>query len=245
MRCVAVRVVAVLLVAAFSTDRSAWAETGQAGPDDPRFLLFASTDLWRQGGFMHGGVVWSPAGVNHEGFAFKVMFGGGAYRYVSGALGNVDVTGRQIAAAILPGWRFKNEGLIVTIFAGLDLQHHQLSPDDLSAGLRGGYAGLRSAVELWYQPSPTMMIAAEGSMTTVGPSYSGRVAVGWRAFDHFYVGPEIGAFGHDSTYRQARGGVHITAFKTATLEWSAGLGVAGDSDKRTSAYGRLGLLARR
>ena len=206
--------------------------------------MFATTDLWRHGGFTHGGAVWSPEGVHHEGFAFKVMFGGWSYRYISGALGNVEVTGQQIAAAVLPGWRFKNEGLIVTVFAGLDLQHHRLSPDDPSAGLRGGYAGLRAAAELWYQPTPATMIAAEGSATTPGPSYSARGAIGWRIFDSFFLGPEIAAFAHDDNYRQARAGVHVTALKTGAIEWSASLGIAGDSDKRTSAYGRLGLLTR-
>ncbi len=61
--------------------------------DEPRFLLFSTTDLWRHGGFVHGGAVWSPGGVDKEGFALKVMFGGGNYRYISGALNNTEVVG--------------------------------------------------------------------------------------------------------------------------------------------------------
>ena len=119
------------------------------------------------------------------------MFGGGVYHYVSGALGNVDVRGEQLAAAVLPGWRFIRDGFIVTVFLGYDFQSHQLTPDDPSAGLRGDYVGARTGFELWYEPSATTMVAADASVSTIGPSYSARLATGWRSFDLFYLGPEV------------------------------------------------------
>jgi hypothetical protein len=39
--------------------------------------------------------------------------------------------------------------------------------------------------------------------------------------------------------------VHLTGLKTDRFEWSAGFGWATDSDNRNSAYGKLGLIARR
>jgi hypothetical protein len=39
-----------------------------AGPNDPTFLIFAGTDLWRYGAFLYGGALWSPAGVDKSGF---------------------------------------------------------------------------------------------------------------------------------------------------------------------------------
>ena len=221
------------------------AETAAPGREDARFLLFASTDLWRHGGFLHGGLLWSPGGLDREGFALKVMAGGGAYRYVSGALGNTDVAGRQLAAAVLPGWRFKRGRLTATAFAGLDLQHHRLSPDDPGAGLRGGYAGLRAGIELWYEPTSATLAALDASVSTVGPSYWARAAFGWRVFDRYYLGPDVAGFANDDNYRQVRAGLHVTGFKTATSEWSAGFGWARDSDRRGSLYGKLGWIARR
>ena len=134
----------VVLVAVLST--AAWrvlAGSDQSGPEQARFLLFSTTDLWRQGGFAHGGLLWSPFGLDQEGPVLKLMLGGGVYHYVSGALGNVDVRGQQLAGAALPGWRFIRNGFIVTAFLGYDFQRHQLSPDDLSAGLRGDYVAQR------------------------------------------------------------------------------------------------------
>lgn len=217
----------------------------QAGDEGARFLFFAVSDLWRQGGFLHGGVIWSPAGLDRDGFALKVMTGGGEYRYQSGALGNAQVTGRMIAATILPGWRFRRDSLIVTVFVGLDYQDHRLSPNDPSAGLRGSYLGARTAIEAWYEPTPATMIAADASLSTIGPSYSARAAFGWKVLERFYIGPEIKGFAVDSNYRQFRAGMHVTGIKFGWSEWSAGIGWAIDSDQRNSVYGRLGVIARR
>jgi hypothetical protein len=246
MRCVggvaaAVAVAAVLDIAA----RPALAEAEIAGQNEARFLLFAGTDLWRHGGFGHGGLLWSPDGLNRDGVVLKLAFSGGSYSYISGALGNAEVHGRQLAASVLPGWRFVRPGFVVTVFAGLDVQNHELSPDDPSAGLRGSYYGVRTGFELWYEPTANTMVAADASLSSVGPSYSARLAAGLRWFGWWYVGPEIQGFAADDNYRQVRAGVHVTGFRTRAVEWSAGFGWANDSDDRSSLYGKLGIIARR
>jgi len=47
---------------------AAAAHAGSDGPNNPSFLLFAGTDLWRDGEFVDGGMLWSPAGLNTGGF---------------------------------------------------------------------------------------------------------------------------------------------------------------------------------
>src|SRR5262249_31438679 len=76
-----------------------------AAPDQSSYLWFSTTDLWRQGGFSHGGLLWAPNGFDRDGVVLKLMLGGGVYRYTSGALGNVNVRGEELAGALLPGWR--------------------------------------------------------------------------------------------------------------------------------------------
>jgi hypothetical protein len=217
----------------------------EAGREDPRFLFFSSGDAWRHGGFVHGGMLWSPYGLDHAGPALKAMLGGGTYGYISGALANKAVTGHQTSGAFLPGWRFIHGRLFATVFAGLDIQTHRLFPDDPSAGLRGRYIGFRTSVELWYEPTTVTMATADGSFSSIGPSYSGRAAFGWRAFDRYYVGPEVAGFTSGENYRQFRAGVHLTGLRTNLVEWSGGVGWSGDSDKRSSLYGRVGILLRR
>jgi hypothetical protein len=214
-------------------------------PDQTRVLLFATTDLWHQGGFAHGGALWGLNGLDRDGPVLKLMVGGGLYHYTSGALGNIDVAGHELAAEVLPGWRFVWDRFTVTVFVGYDFQRHRLTPDDPSAGLRGSYHGARTGFELWWQPTEATMVAADASVSTIGPSYNVRLATGLRAIDAFYVGPEIQAFGADDNYRQVRAGLHITGFRTGDFEWSAGAGWATDSDDHTGAYGKLGVLTRR
>jgi len=60
---VAVAVAVASLVACATVDR---ADAG--GPDDPSFLLFSGTDLWRYGAFLYGGLLWAPDGLDHNGF---------------------------------------------------------------------------------------------------------------------------------------------------------------------------------
>jgi len=209
----------------------------------PRFLLFSGTDLWRSGNFSYGGIYWSPRGLDRDGFLVKASLSGGVYHYRSGALGNVRVFGRALGVQILPGWRFSHGSFETKILAGFDLQHHQLFPDDPSAGLRGRRTGLQTAVEIWYQPDDTSMLAADAAVSTIEAIRHARLAYGWRLFDRFYAGPEIAGFAAGS-YRQFRVGLHVTALRTGIWEWSGGIGFASDNDGVNGAYGRFGVLRR-
>lgn len=231
------------------------AEEAQASPPPPsRFLLIAGTDAWRNGGFAYTGAMWAANGLDNEGFVFKAALGGGLYRYHSDALGGIEVTGYKTDASLLPGWHFRRGDLFVTVLAGLDWQRHKLLPDDPTAGLRGNYFGARGTIELWYQPTSKTMLAGDASTSTIGPSYSGRLAYGWKLLDSFYTGPEISAFTSNGNYQQYRAGIHITGLRFSSFsrqyaqwlnfEWSAGLGFAHDSDRRESVYVKLGILMR-
>src|SRR5262249_30394765 len=129
--------VAAALLAAASTMcglNCAFAQDPADGAHVDRYLLFGGFDLWRNGGFLHGGLLWSPGGLAQEGFTLKLLIGGGQYRYLSG---NTEITGHQTIGSAMPGWRFKTDQLEVVAFAGADVQSHRLSPDDLGNKLRG------------------------------------------------------------------------------------------------------------
>ncbi len=213
--------------------------------DEKTALFFSGGDLWRHGSFSYGGLLWSPRGLDREGFTLKLLLGGGRYRYLSGALGNTQVTGSQVIFFALPGWRFHKDRLTLSVFAGLDIQQHDLTPDDPSSSLRGTKLGIRGGFDLWFEPDPLTMIGADVSISSIGPSYSARLAFGWRLPEGFYAGPEIGGFADGNDYSQLRFGLHVTGLKTDNLEWSAGFGWAFDNDERDSFYGRLGVFVRR
>jgi hypothetical protein len=233
-----------ILAVAFLVSVCAAIDPARAFDDGATFLLFSGGDLWRNGDFAYGGLLWSPGGLDHEGFTLKAVMSGGLYRYRSGALGGTEVVGEEFAGQLMPGWRFKGDHLEVKAFVGLDTQSHRLSPDDPSSRLQGGDIGARAALDLWYEPTPDTMFAADGSISTIVNSYSARVAFGWRAFGLFYLGPEAGTFACVG-YEQARLGVHLTSLKINDTEWSAAIGWSDDSDHRTSPYIRFGVLMRR
>lgn len=213
--------------------------------NDDTFLYFMGTSLWRHGSFSHGGVLWSPGGLDREGFTFKALIGAGTYQYRSGALRDALVTGSQVGGFVMPGWRFVSGKTFLTVFGGLDLQHHTTRPHDPGSDLNGGHAGIRGAIELWHEPDALTMIAADASVSSIGPSYTARGALGWRIADAFYLGPEVGGFASRDTYRQFRAGLHITGLRYAWVEWSAAAGWATDSDDRDGFYARIGFHVRR
>ncbi|MGH6682994.1 MAG: cellulose biosynthesis protein BcsS [Pseudolabrys sp.] len=220
------------------------AGTARAGDDGAHFLLFSGADLWGDGHFLHGGLLWSPEGIDQEGFTMRAVISGGTYRYRSGALNNNWVTSTEEEVQVLPGWRFKRDRLELKIFAGVDIKNDVTSPYDPSSRLHGTSAGVRVAVNLWFEPTPSTMIAADASLTSIATGYSARAAYGWKLRDWFYLGPEAQTFACEG-YSQMRLGAHVTGLKTGQFEWSAAAGWANDTDRRSSAYVRFGVLMRR
>ena len=247
MRCVVAFVVATVAALAICGPRPAVAESDEAqdsaGSETApasRLLFFSGADLWRNGAFSHGGFLWAPQGLNADGPVFKLLLNGGLYRYQSG---HREVVGFQTMGAALPGWRWHQPGLEVTVFAGVDVQDHRYRPDDPANHLRGTHLGVRGVLDVWYEPLPNWMLTASATLSTVGMSYWTRAAAGWRFFDMIWLGPEFLASG-DIDYRQLRVGGHVTSLRFSSYEVSLGAGWATDTDERSGLYGRFGMIYR-
>ena len=187
-----------------------------------------------------------PSGLDREGPVLKLMFGGGIYHYVSGALGNADVRGTELAAAILPGWRFVRNGFTVTVFLGYDFQRHRLRPDDPSAGLRGSY--YRRAHRFRALVSTDRDDDDRRRRISVhGRPKLQRAARGGPARVRRLLSRPRGRRPSAPTTTTASSAPASTspAFGPATFEWSAGAGWATDTDDRSSAYGKLSVWTRR
>lgn len=226
--------------------------SGQSKPSEQerrriQLLFFSGVDLWRHAAFAHDGLQWAPAGVGSDGIIFKAIASSGTYRYRAGSLNNAEVTGLMYGAAVMPGLHFTRHGVSVSVFAGLDVQVHTLSPFDPGNDLQGRRVGVRTAIDLWMEPTPQSMVTASATLSTIGGAYAARLAAGWRLFDWFYLGPETVAYGGPE-YRQLRLGAHITGLRTRVfnwrLEWQGAVGFAFDDDDNTGAYARIGILWR-
>src|SRR3954451_16767921 len=93
----------------------AFAQSEADGTPMAHFLYFGGVDLWRNGSFLHGGMLWSPDGLNREGFKLKVLFAGVSYNYLSGT---PEITGTQLLTNVMPGWRFKSDNYEAITFGG-------------------------------------------------------------------------------------------------------------------------------
>jgi hypothetical protein len=218
-------------------------EPARAGPpNDPTFLFFTGTDLWRYGAFLYGGAIWSPGGLDTDGFTLKTLLNGGRYTYSSGAL-NTNVSAIMGSAAIMPGWRFSYDKLIVSLFAGPVAQDYRLTPNDPTSRLHGFYFGGEFSADVWYQPTAHTMAAINGTFATIGPTGSLRTAFGFRVFDRAFVGPEIGEL-WCGNFEQLQFGAHLTGLRTEMVEWSAAGGWSLTSDQRQGPYLRLGVNVR-
>ncbi len=218
------------------------AHADTAGPDGRSFLLFAGTDLWRDGAFLHGGLLWSPGGFDADGFTLKLLLAGGGYTYPSGGL-HTDVDGTLVSASALPGWRVISDGITITLYAGPMIQDYRLSPYDPGSLLHGFYSGAQIAADVWYQPSPASMVAINGTIASIAAIGTMRAAVGWQFDQPFFVGPEAQAL-WCIDYQQWRLGAHVTGFRLDGLDWSASAGWAVESIGRAGPYLRLGVNTR-
>lgn len=204
-----------------------------------RLLLFSGVDLWRHGAFTYDGFSWRPEDED-EGFVFKLLIGGGLYRYDAGLLGGATVTVQAYSGSALIGWRTRRGIFDATLYLGPDVQQHILAPRDPSNRLEGTRAGVRGAFDLWTEPVDGMMLSLSLTASTVGSNYWTRIAGGWWLFDSFWSGPEIVLSG-DDVYRRMAFGLHVTALRFGRLEWGLAGGWAIDSDSRDGFYGRLGV----
>ncbi|KIZ46988.1 MULTISPECIES: cellulose biosynthesis protein BcsS [Rhodopseudomonas] len=212
--------------------------SGGARPE--RLLLFGGFDLWRNSLAGYGGLQWSASDLDSDGFIVRMFASDGIEHYRTPT---VDYATNIVRASLLPGWRFKRGAFELKLFAGLDLEHHHLTPDVIDAPLRGTTIGARLAAEIWAQPIPELMLASSFYVTTIGHGYGARVAAGWRLYDRFWVGPELcGAA--DELSRQTKIGVHLTGLRIGQSEWSAAAGYVDDSYHRSGPYLRIGVLTR-
>lgn len=212
------------------------------GSKPERFLFFSGVDVWRNGLAGYDGMLLAPQGdLNKDGFLVRLFMSDNIEFYDTATR---RFTTNIFRASALPGWRIKRGDLEVRMFAGPTLEIRGFKPAVQIDRLSGSRFGVQLASELWWEPTPAMMVAAAAAVTTVNSVYSARAAAGWRLLDRFWTGPEI-SMSTDRFSTQYRLGAHITGLKTGILEWSAGVGLVQDSFDRNGVYGRISALFRK
>ena len=217
----------------------------RAGDDGAQFLLFSGADLWRDGRFMHGGLLWSPGGLDREGFTLQAHRFGRAVplplRRAQQCLGDRRRGGGAVAAGLAVQARpARAQGFRR---ARHQERRHQslrsvqpIARAHPSASAPPSICGSNRRPQPWSPPTRRCPRSP--------PAIRRAPPIGWRLHDWFYLGPEAQTFACVG-YSQLRFGIHLTGLKTEQWEWSAAAGWSGDSDHRSSPYLRLGVLTRR
>ena len=211
------------------------------------FLLFSSTDLWRHGGFAHGGLLWAPAGLDRQG---PVLSSCSAAASIAIAPARSPTPRCAATCSPLRSCPAGASSATVSpspcswesIFNG-----HRLTPDDLSAGLRGDYARRPHRFRpLGSAQRAATMFSADASFSTVGPELR-------RAPCDRVCARSIGSI---SARRSRPSAPATTTGNSAPACTSPGFGRAHSNGRRAPAgpptaidrsgpYGKLGLLTRR
>lgn len=204
-----------------------------------RLMYFGGIDAskWSFGAF--AGAQWMPNGFDRDGFILRLFVSESLERYVD-RFGRYDT---QIGRAyLMPGYMFRigrmEAQLLVGPDAEVDLLFQNGRPDRWRSRL-----GVRGIADLWWEPTPELMVQYALSGTTIDSGYNTRIAAGWRLFDSFWIGPEA-ALSADYFSRQTRLGVHLTGLRTNDYEWTFAVGRVSDDFGRDGIYGRFGIMLR-
>ena len=191
------RVSAAMVVAAAFMVCCVCVSTGpaRAGDDGAQFLLFSGADLWRDGRFMHGGLLWSPGGLDREGFTLQADGFGRAVplplRRARQCLGDRRRGGGPGAAGLAVQARpAGGQGFRRARHQGRCHQSLRSRPTACtgtpSAPAPPSICGSSRRPRPWSRPTPRCRRSP--------PAIRRAPPIGWRLHDWFYLGPEAQTF---------------------------------------------------
>jgi hypothetical protein len=204
-----------------------------------RMIYFAGIDAssWSLG--IHGGAQWMPNGLNRDGIILRLFASESIERYTTGRT-NSDTTISR--AFVLPGYMFRIGRMEVQLLAGPDAEADLFFRNGDPRAWRTKF-GIRGIADVWWEPTPDLMLQYALSGTTIDEGYSTRIALGWRVSNSFWIGPEA-AMSSDYFSRQTKIGGHLTGVRISDYELTFGAGHVSDNLGRDGLYARFGIMLR-
>ena len=204
-----------------------------------RLIYFAGFDIWRYGLGGYTGFQWAPDGIYKDGFILRASLSDNIERF---ATRTHRYTTEIARGSLMAGLKFSGNQADIQFLAGYELQADFQLVDGRLAKPRARL-GTRFTTDIWWEPTPRLMLQASLSGTTIDNAISMRAAAGWRLFDQFWIGPEASR-SSDWFSKQTRVGAHLTGLRTSHYEWSIAAGHIEDSYHRDGLYARIGVLLR-
>jgi hypothetical protein len=230
------------LLAALSLAAASPAEA-QDAPDQvqPMNELFSGFDLggnatsgYLGGGTSFGKGLWTPGwraravgSLGRYDYDSSLMLGGDSHRQ------NFDGNDGFIAA--LAGYQFQKGRATYQLFAGIEAEDQNVSPDDPSNPVQGHALGVLLQGSAWFDLSPRSYLSVDASYGSAFNEYWSLACFGIRVRKRLSLGIEGGALGNEA-YDAGRGGGFVRIdFRDTQITLSSG--VSGDYlQSQGSAY---------
>ncbi len=226
-----------LVTAASAAD---W-EPPQTTADGDTIALFFGGDIRQRSYFGYTGFVFSPFGdLSQDGFLLRGVVGGGEYEYDNAGVAGGEVDADHVTFDGTVGYQMFFDMFRASVFAGVNVQDHDFSPNDPGNSTRGTEVGFTAVGELETLASSPFYANAQGSYSTANDTYWARGRVGLR-WEQFVVGPE-GIVSGNNEYDAARiGGFVMMDLGMFNVSVSGGYADVDGTQSDDSAYGAFGV----
>lgn len=176
-------------------------EKHTAGPDAKAWVVFSGYDMVKDANYSYQGVIVAlNRDIGADGFVLRVYGSNTGYEYdTTNALGApITVDGDAWQADAMIGYKISRGHWWAAAFVGVDWQSHDLTPDDLTARVRGTEVGVKVAVDFaTLRNQGPVYAAASANYSTAFDSYWARGRLGGN-LGHLTVGPEAIRLGNEA-----------------------------------------------
>ena len=206
-------------------------------PSAETAALFFGGDIRQRSYFGYAGFVFAPFGdLSQDGFLLRGVVGGGEYEYDNAGVPGGEVDGDHVTFDGMLGYQMFFDTVRASVFAGVNVQDHDFSPNDPGNSTRGTEVGFSAVGHLETVASSPFYADLQGSYSTANDTYWARGRVGLR-WEQFVIGPEGLVSGNDEYDAQRIGGFVMMYLDMFTFSVSGGYADVDGSQGDDSAYG--------
>jgi hypothetical protein len=189
-----------------------------------------------------GGVYALNGDVATEGMLVRGLLSYGEYDYDTTAVAGGSVEGEATGFELGIGYQWVNPGSRFSIYAGVDHQDHDLSPNDVSNSVNDDETGAQIQAEIETLGTSPWYGSLIGKYSSAFDGYWTRGQLGYK-FGSVAVGPEVVLAGNEE-YEETRYGVFVNVPVSSTFSVSLSAGhrkAEGDSGRDDQSGGYAGL----
>ncbi|MFN0264240.1 cellulose biosynthesis protein BcsS [Tepidamorphus sp. 3E244] len=225
---------------AYAADYNAGYDGGIMPSTGPKIVLFGGVDARERSFYGYGGFVWAPmADLSQDTWLVRGMIGGGSYEYDNPGVVGGEVDGDHIEGDIMLGYQWHLQPGRFSLYAGLNVQDHDHSPNDPSNSTAGSEAGFKVQAELESTYGAPFYYNLSGNYSTANDTYWTQARLGWN-MQQFTVGPEVSLAGNDEYDSQRVGVFARYSMDAFSVTGAVGYADVSGTQGGDGVYGSLG-----